>query len=86
MKALITGATSGIGKSIAENLHRRGWKLILTGRNERVLNEMKERFGNGTEIIVAELSKREDVFQSLRLLQGKESQYACKQCRIRNFR
>ena len=72
MKALITGATSGIGKSIAENLHRRGWKLILTGRNERVLNEMKERFGNGTEIIVAELSKREDVFRVYDFCRGKK--------------
>ncbi|MBO5104772.1 MAG: SDR family oxidoreductase [Ruminococcus sp.] len=63
MKALVTGATSGIGKCIAQSLHRRGWKLVLTGRNEKVLKEMQKRFGNGTEIITAELSDRNEVFK-----------------------
>ena len=63
MKALITGATSGIGKCIAENLHNHGWKLILTGRNEKVLKKMQRDFGNNTEIIKAELSDRNEVFK-----------------------
>lgn len=62
MKALITGATSGIGKTIAEKLSEKGWELILTGRNESVLEEMKARLGK-TEIIAADLSNREDVFR-----------------------
>ncbi len=62
MKALITGATSGIGKSIANELSRRGWELILTGRNEESLRELQEKLGN-TEIISADLSKKEDVFR-----------------------
>ena len=62
MKALVTGATSGIGKKIAEKLSERGWKLILTGRNEEVLTEMKNRLGN-TEIISADLSERKDVYR-----------------------
>ncbi len=61
MKALVTGATSGIGKKIAEKLSEKGWELILTGRNEDVLAEMKNRLGN-TEIIAADLSKRKDVY------------------------
>ncbi|MBQ3885743.1 MAG: SDR family oxidoreductase [Ruminococcus sp.] len=60
MKALITGATSGIGKKMAEKLSERGWELILTGRNEEVLLKMKEYLGN-TEIITADLADREQV-------------------------
>ena len=63
MKALVTGATSGIGQSIAKKLAKRGYKLILTGRNEAVLRKMQDSIGNGTEIIVADLSKREEVFR-----------------------
>lgn len=62
MKALVTGATSGIGKKIAENLSGRGWELILTGRNKAVLEEMQERLGK-CEIITADLSKKSEVIK-----------------------
>lgn len=62
MKALITGATSGIGKSMAKKLSMRGWELILTGRNEAALEQLKNELGN-TETIIADLSKRDDVFK-----------------------
>lgn len=63
MKALVTGATSGIGMSIARKLRARGWDLILTGRNADVLEKMKKEFGDGTEVIAADLSDRKDVFK-----------------------
>lgn len=62
MKALITGATSGIGKSMAKKLSMRGWELILTGRNEAALEQLKNELGR-TETITADLSKRDDVFK-----------------------
>ncbi len=65
MKALVTGATSGIGKCIARSLSRRGWELILTGRNETALNALKQELGNA-ETITADLSDREQVFMVYR--------------------
>ncbi|ASA54877.1 SDR family oxidoreductase [Vibrio gazogenes] len=39
---LITGATSGIGKQLAQDYARQGWQVLACGRNEAVLNELSE--------------------------------------------
>ena len=44
MTALITGATSGIGRATAEIFAKNGYRLILTGRREDRLSEIKEHF------------------------------------------
>ena len=41
--ALITGATSGIGKAIAENLSKNNFDLIITGRRKERLTELKNK-------------------------------------------
>ncbi len=46
--ALITGATSGIGKATAELLLNNGYRVILTGRRIELLNELKEKFPEGS--------------------------------------
>ncbi|MBR1530222.1 MAG: SDR family NAD(P)-dependent oxidoreductase [Oscillospiraceae bacterium] len=56
--ALITGATSGIGMQMALYLHKLGWKLVLSGRNEKILKRMAEKFGVDTKYIALDLSER----------------------------
>jgi NADP-dependent 3-hydroxy acid dehydrogenase YdfG/Flp pilus assembly protein TadD len=46
MIALVTGATSGIGRATAEILAKHGYRLILTGRRNERLSEIKESFEN----------------------------------------
>lgn len=49
---LITGATSGIGLACARKFAQNGDRLILTGRNEQRLNEIrKELIEKGTEVL-----------------------------------
>jgi len=40
--ALIIGATSGIGKELAKLLVEDGYKVVITGRREQLLKEIKE--------------------------------------------
>lgn len=40
--ALVTGATSGLGKEIAIRLSESGWCVFACGRNENALKEIKE--------------------------------------------
>ena len=44
MKALITGASSGIGRDIARELAKRGYNLILVARDMEKLQELKKEF------------------------------------------
>ena len=70
MKALVTGATSGIGKCIAKSLRRRGWELILTGRDESVLRSLSEELG-GCETVSADLADRKEVMKVYEFCRGK---------------
>lgn len=55
-KALITGASSGIGRDIARELSNRGYELVLVGRNLERLEKLKEKLNVNCKIIACDLS------------------------------
>ncbi|MBL7909757.1 MAG: SDR family NAD(P)-dependent oxidoreductase [Bacteroidia bacterium] len=55
MLVLITGATSGIGKSTAELFAKNGHDLIVTGRREERLKELKTQLETNNKIKVTTL-------------------------------
>ena len=62
-EAVVTGATSGIGKAIAEALAGSGYDVLAVGRNESVLSEMAQV--RGIEPLVADFSAPDGLFQRL---------------------
>lgn len=56
---LLTGATGGLGHSIARQLHRRGARLILTGRRQEVLEALAAELG--ARAVVVDLAERAQV-------------------------
>lgn len=61
MKALITGASSGIGKEIAKYLGELGYDLILVARDKQKLEELQNSLKVNTQIVIADLSDMERV-------------------------
>lgn len=60
MKALITGASSGIGRDIAKVLSQKGYNLILVARNVEKLEEVKKQVKTKAEIVIMDISKEEN--------------------------
>lgn len=56
MKALITGASSGIGRDIARELSKKGYDLILVARRKDRLEALKEELNTNVEIITLDLA------------------------------
>jgi short-subunit dehydrogenase/uncharacterized protein YndB with AHSA1/START domain len=68
--AVVTGASSGLGRGIALRLAERGMSLVLTGRNEARLDETAQQVratvpGAALELVVADLATQAGVSRLL---------------------
>jgi len=68
--ALITGATSGIGKATATRFAQEGIRLILCGRREEVLKELQNELGKHVSVhtLTFDVRNNEDVTTAIQSL------------------
>ena len=60
--AMVTGASSGIGKACALALLREGWHVALVGRRAEALQAVASESGSPRALVVtADVSKEDDV-------------------------
>ena len=62
MKALITGATSGIGRDMAVILAKQGVDLIIASRDTKKMRQIAEKLPVNVKIITVDLSREVDCY------------------------
>lgn len=74
--ALITGATSGIGKAFAFEFARQQYDLIITGRREEIINqvadELRDTFHVNVTVHIADFTDISDMNRLLELLEKED--------------
>ena len=65
-KALITGASGGIGKEIAKALIEHNAEVCISGRNHEELNALKKSLGKKCHIVTCDLSKKDEIIELIK--------------------
>ncbi len=63
MRALVTGASSGIGRDIAIQLSKKGYDIIAVARDKEKLEELKEYISTNLEIVTMDISIKENCIE-----------------------
>lgn len=61
MKALITGASSGLGREMATILSEKGYDIIAVARRKEKLEELKNELKTNVEILCLDVTRDEDI-------------------------
>lgn len=76
--AIVTGASSGIGASIAETLSQHGVKVVLTGRNETrlsdVAKQLRENSQSEIDTHIVDVTQKDEV---AKLVKETENKFGC---------
>lgn len=72
MKALITGASSGLGYDFACSLSKMGYDLILVARNGKKLKELKDNLKTKVKYYELDLSIEENVYKLYNLVRKED--------------
>ncbi|MBQ7985768.1 MAG: SDR family NAD(P)-dependent oxidoreductase [Clostridia bacterium] len=70
--AIITGASSGIGREMAIILSQQGYDIVLVARRGDKLLEVSKELRKPAEIMTMDLSKEENCYSLYERLKGKD--------------
>jgi NAD(P)-dependent dehydrogenase (short-subunit alcohol dehydrogenase family) len=59
--AIITGGNSGIGKGIAEHFHKEGANVVIFGRNQKSLDQIKAELGDRVLTVQGDVTNTADL-------------------------
>lgn len=76
MKAVITGASSGIGMDMAKVLSKMGYDLIITARREDRLKNLADELSTSVTVIPADLSKEENCLEFFENIKNEDFDFA----------
>jgi NADP-dependent 3-hydroxy acid dehydrogenase YdfG len=66
----ITGASSGLGRALAEAVLERGWRAAITARNTEALAELASRYGDRAMALRLDVTDKASIDEAVAAAQG----------------